>query len=108
MLGKGMYGMNRKGWKKMVIKGNGSYLLRDRIKGKGGQGKGSSFSLLNLFDSAVILSTLHEGRITEEYKYPLISASTNEYRPLKTKYGPNKDPIFFHKEGPCKYLDLVF
>ena len=44
MLGKGMYGMNRKGWKKMVIKGNGSYLLRDRIKGKGGQGKGSSFS----------------------------------------------------------------
>ena len=46
MLGKGMYGMNRKGWKKMVIKGNGSYLLRerDRIEGKGGQGKGSSFS----------------------------------------------------------------
>ena len=66
MLGKGMYGMNRKGWKKMVMKGNGSYLLRDRIKGKGGQGKGSSFSLLNLFDSAVILSSLHERRITEE------------------------------------------
>ena len=66
ILGKGMYGMNRKGWKKMVIKGNGSYLLRYRIKGKGGQGKGSSFSLLNLFDSAVILSSLHERRITEE------------------------------------------
>ena len=46
ILGKEMYGINRKGWKKMVIKGKGNYLLRkyDRIEGKGGQGKGSSFS----------------------------------------------------------------
>ena len=41
MLRKGMYGMNRNGWKKMVIKGNQSYFRRehDRIEGKGG-GKG--------------------------------------------------------------------
>ena len=40
MLGKGMYGMNRKGWKKMVIKGNGSYLLRehDGIEGRARKG----------------------------------------------------------------------
>ena len=40
ILGKGMYGMNRKGWKKMVIKGNGSYLLRERdgIEGRARKG----------------------------------------------------------------------
>ena len=35
-----MYGINRKGWKKMVIKGNGSYLLRERdgIEGRARKG----------------------------------------------------------------------
>ena len=31
MLMKGMYGIKRKGWKKMVIKGNGSYLRKENM-----------------------------------------------------------------------------
>ena len=58
ILGKGMYGINRKGWKKMVIKGNGSYLLRERDGIEGRARKGIQLFITKFFDSALILSSL--------------------------------------------------
>jgi len=53
------------------------------------------FQAQNLFSSKIFanLSLFKPLQITI-WTFSIYSASTNEYRALKTKYGPKKDPIF--------------
>jgi len=67
------------------------------------------FQAQNLFSSKIFanLSSFKPLQITI-WTFSIYSASIHEYRPLKTKYGPNKNPIFFINKGPFKDLTLVF